>query len=112
MKRRRRVDEPAHVESIDAAPAASAGDHDRAPGSGVDVADPARGPDDLAMNTWLGQRVRRALAALSPGDRMIVLAASCTAIERHARTCRAPLPAAVRTRARARVRKLLEESER
>lgn len=60
MKRRRRVDEPARVESID-------------PGSPQDVATGAQGPDEVAMNNWLGERLRRALATLPPAYRMIVL---------------------------------------
>ncbi len=69
MKRRKRVDEPARVESLDApAPV-------RTDGSPVtrDVASAAMGPDDLAINAWLGQRLRRALATLPPAYRMIVL---------------------------------------
>lgn len=60
MKRRRRVDEPARVESID-------------PGAPQDVATAAQGPDEVAMNNWLGERLRRALATLPPAYRMIVL---------------------------------------
>ena len=60
MKRRRRVDEPARVETID-------------PGSPQDVATGAQGPDEVAMNNWLGERLRRALATLPPAYRMIVL---------------------------------------
>ncbi len=69
MKRRKRVDEPARVESLDAP--ASVGTH----GSHLsrDVASAGLGPDELAMNAWLGQRLRRALATLPPAYRMIVL---------------------------------------
>lgn len=69
MKRRKRVDEPSRVESLDApAPVGTDG------GSvSRDVASAGRGPDDLAMNAWLGQRLRRALATLPPAYRMIVL---------------------------------------
>jgi len=69
MKRRRRVDEPAHVESLDA-PRAGASGSDAA---GIDVADHAPRPDDEAINAWLGRRLRRALNALPAGYRMIVL---------------------------------------
>lgn len=58
MKRRKRVDEPARVESL------------MAP---RDVASDSKGPDELAMNAWLGTRLRRALAQLPPAYRMIVL---------------------------------------
>lgn len=69
MKRRKRVDEPARVESLDApAPAGTDGGH-----LSRDVASAGKGPDELAMNAWLGQRLRRALATLPPAYRMIVL---------------------------------------
>lgn len=58
MKRRKRVDEPARVESLDAS-------HDRA---GTD-----RGPADAAINSWLGAQLRRALFTLPPQYRMIVM---------------------------------------
>ena len=69
MKRRKRVDEPTRVESLDA-PAPVGPD-----GGSVsrDVASAGMGPDDLAMNAWLGTRLRRALATLPPAYRMIVL---------------------------------------
>ena len=72
MKRRRRVDEPAHVESIDAGdePASQDGGGRT---SRVDVADDAKGPGDLAVNAWLGTRLRQALSQIAPADRMIVL---------------------------------------
>ena len=66
MKRRRRVGEPSQVLSIDAA--ADAAGH--AP---IDVADRAQRPDEAALNSWLGKRLRTALASLAPADRMIVL---------------------------------------
>jgi RNA polymerase sigma-70 factor (ECF subfamily) len=69
MKRRRRAGEPAHLQSIDADPSGPATDRE----AGLDVPDPARGPDDLAANAWLGRRLRDALTHLTPGDRMIVL---------------------------------------
>jgi RNA polymerase sigma-70 factor (ECF subfamily) len=58
MKRRRRMDEPARMESLDRP---------------HDVASSNRGPDELAMNAWLGERLRRALTTLPPPYRMIVL---------------------------------------
>jgi RNA polymerase sigma-70 factor (ECF subfamily) len=69
MRRRRRVDEPARVLSIDGG--------DRDPGehrmAAVDVADRTPRPDEAAMNKWLGGRLRAALASLPPAYRMIVL---------------------------------------
>ena len=72
MKRRRKVDEPAHVESIDAGEPPAAQDDSARP-SRIDVADDAKGPGDLAVNAWLGKRLRHALAQIAPADRMIVL---------------------------------------
>jgi RNA polymerase sigma-70 factor (ECF subfamily) len=66
MKRRRRVGEPAHVMSIEAGEQGS----DRA---AIDVADAAKSPDEVAINKWLGTRLRRALAALPPQYRYVVL---------------------------------------
>jgi len=54
MKRRKRVDEPAPAEAFD-------------------VATSTKGPDELAMNAWLGQQLRTALAKLPPAYRMIVI---------------------------------------
>jgi RNA polymerase sigma factor (sigma-70 family) len=64
LKRRRHVGEPAHVDSIDAE-AGTAG--------ALTVEDAAKGPEEIAINAWLGRRLRRALATLAPVDRMIVL---------------------------------------
>lgn len=68
IKRRRRVDEPHHVESLDSRPERSG--REAAP---IDVADRAKGPDDAAINAWLGRRLRQALTSLGPVDRMVVL---------------------------------------
>ena len=68
MKRRRRVDEPAHLVSLDAG-----GAQDPTAAPPVDVADRAKTPDELAINRWLGVRLRRALAKIPPQLRMIVL---------------------------------------
>lgn len=68
MKRRRRVDEPAHVLSLDAAPTADA---ESAPA--LEIADAAKHPEALAIDAWLGRRLRQALDTLPPGYRMIVL---------------------------------------
>jgi RNA polymerase sigma-70 factor (ECF subfamily) len=67
MKRRKRVDEPAHVLSFEA----SRDDGDAR--AAVDVVDRAKGPDELALNAWLGARLRRALGSLPPQYRYIVL---------------------------------------
>lgn len=70
MKRRKRVDEPARVESLDA-PGGAHGDEDGT--QARDVAAHTKGPDDLAINSWLGRELRTALAKLPPGYRMIVI---------------------------------------
>lgn len=58
MKRRKKVDEPSHVMSLDGT---------------MDATDAGRRPDEVALNKWLGVRLRAALAGLTPVDRMIVL---------------------------------------
>jgi RNA polymerase sigma-70 factor (ECF subfamily) len=68
VKRRRRVDEPARLDTLD-----GASDGDEAPASDLHVADRGPRPDEAAMNAWLGRRLRRALHALPPGYRVIVL---------------------------------------
>jgi RNA polymerase sigma-70 factor, ECF subfamily len=68
MKRRRRTDEPAHVESLD-----TRDSDDGTPRSPHEAVDRAKRPDEQALNTWLGQRLRQALLALPPLDRMIVI---------------------------------------
>lgn len=69
MKRRRRVDEPAHLESLDHTSPDGQG-----PGTaGAELVDRAPRPDDSAINAWLGRRLRRALDALPAGYRVIVL---------------------------------------
>lgn len=60
MKRRKRVDEPARMEALEE-------------GTPQEVATHDRGPDQVAMNHWLGRRLREALAKLPPAYRMIVL---------------------------------------
>jgi RNA polymerase sigma factor (sigma-70 family) len=69
IKRRRHVGEPSRLESLDSPPEARAG----TPAPSIDVADRAKRPDEAAINTWLGRRLREALATLAPADRMIVL---------------------------------------
>jgi RNA polymerase sigma-70 factor (ECF subfamily) len=67
VMRRRRVDEPAAVLSLDSASRGDGGDGD------LDVADRRKPPDEAAINAWLGRRLRQALQSLPPGYRMIVL---------------------------------------
>lgn len=68
MKRRRRVHEPAHLVSIEGGTADADGRT-----TPVEIADAGRTPDQLALNTWLGRRLRRALDELPPAFRLIVL---------------------------------------
>ncbi len=68
MSRRRRVGEPAHIESLDG----PRGD-DRARSAHDVAADRAKRPDEQALNAWLGRRLRQALGTLAPIDRMIVI---------------------------------------
>jgi RNA polymerase sigma-70 factor (ECF subfamily) len=60
MKRRKRVDEPSRMETLE-------------PGTPQEVATHDRGPDEVAMNRWLGRQLRVALAKLPSAYRMIVL---------------------------------------
>jgi RNA polymerase sigma-70 factor (ECF subfamily) len=66
LKRRRRVHEPREHQSIEQS----------SPGDGrltaLDVADRAMRPDEAAINSWLGSRLRAALATLPPLSRVIV----------------------------------------
>ena len=68
MKRRRRVGEPAHLVSIEQGLASTDGTTAR-----VDVADRARPADQLLMDAWIDGRLRKALAALPPTYRLIVV---------------------------------------
>jgi RNA polymerase sigma-70 factor (ECF subfamily) len=68
MKRRRRVDEPAHMTSIEQG--ATYADGEPTP---LDVPDTRRPADQQLMNARLGERLRRALATLPPGYRVIVV---------------------------------------
>jgi len=68
MKRRRRVDEPKHHLSLETDGAAG-GDRD---GRALDVADRAMMPDEVAINRWLGVRLRGALNALPSRLRVLV----------------------------------------
>lgn len=68
MKRRRRVDEPAHMTSL--SQGGTGADDEATP---VDIADTGRGADQVLIDSWQGERLRRALAHLSPGYRVIVV---------------------------------------
>lgn len=68
MKRRRRVDEPSRLLSLDDGGRNADGARVR-----LEVKDGARPPDEAAMNRWLGRRLRSALSALPPAYRMIVI---------------------------------------
>ena len=67
LKRRRRVLEPRRHESIEQRREVADG---RA--STFDVTDRAMRPDEAAINSWLGGRLRAALATLPPLSRVIV----------------------------------------
>lgn len=68
MKRRRRVDEPAHLTSLDQ----GGFDADGEPVA-MDVADTGRPADQQLIDSWLGERLRKALATLSPSYRVVVV---------------------------------------
>lgn len=65
MKRRRRAGEPAHHVSLEQGESRE--------GEPVDVLDPAKGPDELAVNARLGERLQSALQALPPSHRVVVV---------------------------------------
>jgi RNA polymerase sigma-70 factor (ECF subfamily) len=67
VKRRRRVDEPRHHQSIEQSTPSPDGRT-----TALDVADHAMRPDEAAINRWLGSRLRAALATLPPLYRVIV----------------------------------------
>ena len=68
MKRRRHVGEPAHVSSIEQGAIGADGE----PAS-IDVEGSARPADQQVMDAWINDRLRRALKALPPAYRMIVV---------------------------------------
>jgi RNA polymerase sigma-70 factor (ECF subfamily) len=109
IKRRRHVGEPAHVESLEGGLADDGGE-----ATPIDVADRAKRPDEVAINTWLGRRLRAALATLPPADRMIVLLREIEGLStREVATVTGLSEANVKTRlhrARARLRDHLGES--
>lgn len=64
MKRRRRSGEPARLVSVEQ------GDGDDEP---LAVVDPGRGPDELAGNARLGERLQTALQRLPPTHRIVIV---------------------------------------
>lgn len=68
MKRRRRVDEPARFTSIEQGGTDAEGEP-----VAVDVADTGPAVDQQLENSWLGERLRSALARLAPSYRVIVV---------------------------------------
>ena len=68
MKRRKRTHEPRTLVSVEQ------GDPARGEGAApIDVEDPSMRPDQLALNAWVGERLRAALLALPPPLRTIVV---------------------------------------
>jgi RNA polymerase sigma-70 factor (ECF subfamily) len=67
LKRRRRAHEPGRHESIEQGREIADGGT-----SSFDVTDRAMRPDEAAINSWLGGRLRAALATLPPLSRVIV----------------------------------------
>lgn len=68
MKRRRRADEPARHESIEQGGVSEDGERRMVP-----IEDKGRAADDRVMDAWIGARLRRALGALPPAFRAIVV---------------------------------------
>ena len=68
MKRRRRVDEPAHYVSIEQGGVSEEGEPQT-----VAVPDHTRPADQQVMDAWIGERLRRALMALPAPYRAIVV---------------------------------------
>jgi RNA polymerase sigma-70 factor, ECF subfamily len=71
MKRRRRAGEPKQLLSLDGTD--GTGREDPRGPSPVDMEDAGKTPDELMMDAWIGARLRRALAALSPAHRTVVV---------------------------------------
>jgi RNA polymerase sigma-70 factor, ECF subfamily len=67
ISRRRRVDEPARMQSLDEVSVAPDGSVQT-----MDVEDPGRRPDQVMENTRLRQSLHRALQTLAPENRLIV----------------------------------------
>jgi RNA polymerase sigma-70 factor (ECF subfamily) len=67
LKRRRRAHEPPQHQSIEQGRPGADGQL-----TALEVADRAMRPDEAAINSWLGRRLRAALATLPPLSRVIV----------------------------------------
>jgi RNA polymerase sigma-70 factor (ECF subfamily) len=65
--RRRRVNEPAHMLSLSEPATGDGGD-----ARPIDAIDPARGPEDAAINARLRERLGRALKSLPPAYRLVI----------------------------------------
>lgn len=68
MKRRRHVGEPSQLVSLEQGTRSVDGER-----SSVEVADAARAADELLINAWMGDRLRKALQSLPPSYRAIVV---------------------------------------
>jgi RNA polymerase sigma-70 factor (ECF subfamily) len=68
MKRRRRAGEPARFASLEQGETGRDGERIE-----IDVEDASKRPDDLALNEWVGERLRAALLSLPPAYRIIVV---------------------------------------
>lgn len=68
MKRRRHVGEPAHFESID-----EGGRSEDGTAKAIEVPDAARPADERMMDAWIDRRLRKALHALPPPYRAIIV---------------------------------------
>jgi RNA polymerase sigma-70 factor (ECF subfamily) len=68
MKRRRRVGEPSHLVSVE-----QGASDDEGEAGPIDVEDHGRSADQRMIDAWVGERLRRALDALPPSYRVIVV---------------------------------------
>jgi RNA polymerase sigma-70 factor (ECF subfamily) len=68
MKRRRRAGEPARFVSVEQGSTSSDGS-----AAAIDIAGPARRPDQQMVDAWIDRRLHAALAALPPAYRAIVV---------------------------------------
>jgi RNA polymerase sigma-70 factor (ECF subfamily) len=68
MKRRLHAGEPSHFESIDSGRKSEDGEI-----NAIDVADTARPADERMMDGWIDRRLRKALHALPPAYRLIIV---------------------------------------
>lgn len=68
MKRRLHAGEPSHFESIDSGGKSEAGESQP-----IDVPDTARAADEQMMDAWIDRRLRKALQALPPAYRLVLV---------------------------------------